>query len=1426
VFGQNPVANFTATPLAGCSPLIVTFQDLSGGNPTGWLWDFGNGNTSTLQNPSATYFISGTYTVSLTVTNLNGTNTLTRAQYITVYEVPTVNFSADKQSGCFPVHVQFTDLSTAGPGNTNVSWLWDFGDGTTSTLQNPATSYINAGNFPVTLRVTNDKGCTKVISRSNYIIVTPGVRAGFNNTAPTVCAAPASITFTNTSTGPGTLTYQWNFGDGNNSTAQNPANIFATNGSFTVVQIVTSSSGCEDTVRGNIVIGGFTTAFTTATGVCANDTIRFANASTPVPVSSTWNFGDGNTGTGPDTLHVYTAPGTYTVWLYNTYSSCIDSINHSVTVFPLPVANFTAPVTTKCEPPLTVNFQDLSTGATSWQWNFGDGGTSTQQNPSHTYTSYGSYTVRLIVTSVNGCIDTLDLPAFVQIRRAIITIPSLPANGCIPFTINPIPVINSLDAVTSYLWDFGDGGTSTSPTPSHTYPLQGTYNVKLVITTSGGCADSVTIVGAVKVGSKPIADFSGGPSPVCAYQPVQFNDLSAPADQWQWDFGDGSTSTVQSPGHTYSDTGFFSIQLIAFNNGCPDTMIRTNYIQVLPPIAIFTFNADCINRKRFIFIDQSIGPITTWSWDFGDGNTSNAPSPTHIYASLGTYTVTLTVTNGTCSHSVVHTVSALDQSPDFVVSPNPVCKGSVVNFAPLNVNTALTASLLWDFGNGVQATTGAFSVNYIYIASGTYSPMMVTTDINGCKDTVIKTNYVRVNGPVANFDTTNGSGCVGLITTFNDLSATDGVNNITNWHWDFGDGAVQTFTTPPFRHTYNSLDTFTVKLIITDAFGCKDSITRLNLITTSQVTPGFLSTEPITCPNALVFFADTSISSGHTSFWDFGDGNTSVIPHPSHGYTDTGFYTVTLIIRDKYGCIDSVVKVNYIHAIEPHASFTVVDSLSSCIPFKVDFTNTSANYSTVFWDFGAGEGTSTVFSPVHYYSTPGVYRVKLVATGFGACMDSAFINITVIDAAGSTLTYAPLTGCNPLLVNLTCAPTGPIKSFFWDFGDGNTVTSISPDTSHTYISFGNYVPKVIMEDPSGCLITLTGVDTIHIRGANANFGFLPKALCDSGMVAFSDSTTFNEPILTYNWSFGDGGTSAQPNPTHYYAAPGSYDVTLTVQTLNCSNSITIPAAVKVVARPDIAIMGDNDICINDSILHAGVFLQPDTSIVKWSWVFPNANTAAVQNPPYQTYTTAGNFAVNAYAVNSTGCKDTAIQDIVVHPLPTVTMPSALTMQTGSSVIIPATYSAGVNTWLWNPVAGLSCADCANPSASPRFTTTYRVVFTDINGCRNAEKIQIVVICKDAQLFLPNTFSPNKDGSNDRFYPRGTGLYSVRVLRIFNRWGEIVFERSNFAVNDPLQGWDGTFKGKQPQPDVYIYQAEVVCDNGEIIKLSGNIALIL
>lgn len=635
---------------------------------------------------------------------------------------------------------------------------------------------------------------------------------------------------------------------------------------------------------------------------------------------------------------------------------------------------------------------------------------------------------------------------------------------------------------------------------------------------------------------------------------------------------------------------------------------------------------------------------------------------------------------------------------------------------------------------------------------------------------------------------------------------------------------MQNFSAAPFQHTYTNVGTYNVKLKVTDASGCSDTLTTQALVTITDPVPGFTSADTLACPGSTVTFNNTSVAQNYTSVWDFGDGVSSA--NPTHTYAATGFYDVKLHITDQYGCVDSIARRSYIRVDSPVAAFTLSDSISSCVPFQIDVKDSSTYYTSLIWNFGDGTGPSFQPSASHYYGVAGNFQVSLIITSPGGCKDTATKNIAIYDTTGSYVRYNPLAGCSPLAINFTAFTPGPV-TYLWDFGDGYTDTTTVPRDGHIFTSFGDYVPRVIMRDPSGCLIPVSGTETIHITGSKSKFGVDKNLLCDNGVVNFIDSTTFNDPITNWNWSFGDGTVSTEQNPAHLYSLPGIYTVSLnTLTSAGCRDTIIRPAIIKVVLSPVIGITGDSVVCVNGTMKQEGIFLRTDTAAVSWQWNFPNGNTAAVQNPPPQTYGAAGNFAITAVAANSSGCRDTAIKNIVVNPLPRVDMPGLITILSGESITIPATFSPNVATWQWNPQSTLSCTDCPTPVATPRVSTTYNVLFVDSNGCRNKQAIDIIVVCKDGNIFIPNTFSPNGDGSNDVFYPRGRGIDRIQVLRIFNRWGEVVFEKKNFAVNDVGSGWDGTYKGKNAQAGVYIYQVELYCSNGELIKFAGNISLIL
>lgn len=1428
---QKPRANFKSDITSGCSPIVVDFQDQSTGNPSSWLWNFGNGATSTLKNPSATYFSTGTYTVTLIATNTSGSDTITRAAYITVIDPPSVNFVADRVAGCSPTTINFIDQSTAAPGTTNTSWFWDFGDGTTSTQKNPSKLYSVPENYTITLKLTNDKGCSNVITKPNYVNIADGVAPDFTNNQPALCSVPVSVNFTNNSTGPGSLSYLWDFGDGTTSTAPNPSHTYTSNGKYTVSLTSTSNLGCSNSIKKTeaVVVGGYTTDFT-GVKICESAPGKLTNTSSPKPVSSLWIFPDGSTSTDINPTKVFAASGPVTIKLINNYGNCSDSVTKTITISAKPTIDFKTVDTVKCQPPSVVNFTN-STNASTYQWNFGDGGTSTQANPSHTYTQFGNYTVGLVATTANGCVDSLKKTDLIKIQKPVISFPDLPQKGCIPYTTTFNSNITTVDKVASYQWNFGDGGTSTAANPNYTYTKRGTYDVTLTITTSTGCTETYTLKEAIKVGPKPVADFKVDQTDICASASVQFTDLSTPAleiKEWLWTFSDGSSSTKQNPLQQFQDTGLITVTLVAYNNGCPSApLIKNNLIHVRPPIAQFTIKPNCAKRNEISFTNTSIfdpSLPTTWEWNFGDGTAvfaGQAPPPHSFPSAIGKWDVSLKVTNGACSYTYKKTIDLVDQTPDFSAPSIAGCKPFNAAFQATSAVNIISS--FWEFGDGKTDSVNGTGVSHVYTQSGNFNVKVTTTDQYGCQDSRTKNLFIKVYGPLADFASTTNKGCVGMTTTFDDKTATDGQHQITSWKWDFGDTKSQTFTAPPFQHKYDTSGRLNVVLIVKDSYGCVDSVRKDSFVTVSGLKASWDANKQ-TCPGAVFQFTNTT-AGVFTSAWNFGDGNASADKSPFYSYADTGFYTIKLKVEDTIGCKDSLIRTNYIQVGRPKASFTENNLTSFCTPFQAKFTNTSSYYNEKFWDLSIA--TSRQENPSLYYTSAGTYDIKLIVTSPGGCKDTLMKQLKVFNPNDAKITYGPdLAGCRPLKLSFEAFAEMKAK-FTWDFGDGNVIDTSGNKIEHTYTDPGNFIPRIILTEPSGtCKVALIGKDLIQVFGAKAKFGISNTLFCDSGYLLIRDSTIFNDQIVNYSWNFGDGTISSNPKDTlHFYSSPGNYDVFLKVTTVNgCVDSVR-SKPIKVVQSPLISIQSDSVICANERMRHAGVFERSDTSAVRWLWQFPNGNSATVQYPANQLYSKAGNYMVTAYATNSSGCADTAYQPIRVDSIPVITVPSTITMQQGFPVTIPATYSANVTTYSWFPPATLSCADCPQPVAGPKFNTKYTISVVDSNNCKNSADVQVIVICKNANVFVPNTFSPNGDGSNDVFYVRGRGLDRVKTLRIFNRWGEVVFEKRDFQVNDASVGWDGTYKGNRPQADVYIYQVEVFCENSEIIRFEGNVALI-
>ena len=517
--GQAPVADFTANKVSGCSPLTVTFQDLSTNTPTSWVWDFGNGQLSTLQNPVVNFSQPGTYTIKLVARNNSGIDEEEKINYITVFPSPAAAFTANVTTACVPATIQFTDQTTLPPGaGTITEWLWNFGDGGTSTSQNPSHEYTSAGFYTVSLQVTSTTGCKSFTSIGRYIRIISGIDVDFDYSQPGTCQGPFNISFQDQSSGPGNLTYLWNFGNGGpTSTLPNPTATYATVGTYPVQLTVQSDLGCNGTLTKNIVVTGKTTNFNAPASICLGQSVTFQNNSSPAPISSFWNFGDGTNSSQINPTKTYLSGGTFQVTLINNYGNCIDSITKSVSVNTQPPVNFTANDSTSCKTPFSVQFTDLSPAATTWLWDFGDGGTSNSPSPTHTYNTVGSFSVTLTITLPGGCSNTITKYDFIKISPTTVRISNAPTGGCIPFTYQPILTVQTVDSVISYSWNLGEpGAIYNTQFPIHTYNTAGNYNIQLTITTQNGCTEIVSVPNGVLTGTPPTVNFSFTPNNTCS----------------------------------------------------------------------------------------------------------------------------------------------------------------------------------------------------------------------------------------------------------------------------------------------------------------------------------------------------------------------------------------------------------------------------------------------------------------------------------------------------------------------------------------------------------------------------------------------------------------------------------------------------------------------------------------------------------------------------------------------------------------------------------------------------------------------------------------------------------------------------------------------------------------------------------------------
>ncbi len=1354
--GTAPAA-FTQTAAATGGPGTYTFQWQSSTDSSTW---------TNISGATSSTYSSGTLSTLTYFQRLAGStgcpSGTSNAIKVRTNAKPTVSYTASNH--CFNDPMPVTNSSTISSGS--LTYLWKFGDGTGSTSSVPTKTYTSSGTYTVTLTATSNQGCKDSAIKSVIVATTPSPSFTFS----LKCQGDSVIFVDNTvyACGSGSgLQFHWNFGDATTSNVQHARHHYSSAGTYNVKFRISLSGGFKDSITKVVVFNIRSTPNFSATNECFPAATTFTNTSTGF-ASLAWSFGDASTSTTTNTsfTKTYATAGTYSAKLVSTSTfGCKDSLIKTVNVFSKPKATFS--VSNNCLG-VSTSFNNSSSGASVYQWTFGDANTSTATNPTNTYATAGTYTVKLKITSTNGCLDS---------TTNTVTIHPKPvadfsaANVCNGFTST---FTNNSTGASTYSWDFGNGNTSTTASPTYTYPTAGTYNVTLTATTSNGCTHAVTKSYTVNV--SPKANFSG--SNVCLGSSITFSNSSTGAATNSWNFGDATTSTAAAPTKTYATSGNFTVKLVVTNTfGCKDSTTKSVTI-FAKPVPAFTANNQCLGTA-VSFTNQSTGATST-IWVFGDGKSSAANSPNYTYATAGTYTVKLITTsvNG-CKDSLSKTVTVYARPVvSFTASPDPICRGGLMNFTNTTTNGS---TYQWTFGNGntstatsptnIYNTEGNYNVKLVansvnackdsanktvtvwprpkasfnvnngctsdnlgfatnsvgavghewtfgdgnsstvanpakgYANAGTYNIQLIVTSINGCKDTSRSTVTVH---PRASVSFTNPSNfCLGLSTTFTNTT-TLSAGTMTH-QWSFGDGNTSSNTSP--TNTYKAGGNYTVTLTTTTDKGCQNRNTSSILV---YGKPAANFNAGNACAGATVTFNNTTIG-GTTYAWDFGNSATSTLTSPTQSYTNAGTYSVKLTATNANNCTDAVTKQIIIYA-NPVANFTASDR---CIGTAIAFTNTSGGASDVSWQFGDGSSSNS-FNPSYSYTSPGSYNVTLNIKSVYGCQATVSKSVTVFAAPKAAFSINDngqcINGNNFIYTDNSTIASGTYNRA-WTLGDGSTSTATN--ATRTYASAGNYTVRLVITSNNGCKDSTNNPVMVYPKPV-ANFNINNSSQCiNSNLFAFTDASTISDGSITRVWNLGDGSSQGGISILKQYSATGTYTVTLGVTSdFGCTDVIS--KTVTVNSSPAAAFTINNETqCLNSNNF-GFTNTSPGASGFTNTWRFGDGTNVSTINAS-RTYAAAGNYVVTLRLSNASGCRDSSQYTVKVLPNPAAIIVSGPnTALNGSTKIYSVTATPG-STYNWVATNGVVLSNGASMIQVKWNTTgiagTVTVTETGANGCQ-------------------------------------------------------------------------------------------------------------
>lgn len=1100
----------------------------SDGTVASYRWDFGDGSSAAGSKVVHAYAAPGTYTVTLNavddsdVANSIGTDTMT-----VIVNDPPVAAAGPDVSAAIGEPVTFDGSMSLDRDGAIIAHDWDFGDGGTGAGSSPTHAYLAPGTYEVRLKVTDDSttdSATGLDTLAVRINDPPIADAGENQ-----LVTSSLVTFDGTGStdrDDSVSRYDWDFGDGAKGEGPTPTHVYARPGVFDVRLTVTDASG---TIRNTsndamqVVVNERPIADAGPQLIGApGETIVFDGSRSVDPDGAVaeylWDFRDGTTGTGSRVGHSFSRPGTYSVSLRvkdNTgHEEAIDFAETLVVINESPIANAGGDLVAAPGDEVRLSAAssfDADGTIDKYRWDFSDlaypvlGSEATRR-----FKAPGAYTAQLTVTDDSGTANSVssdEVRIFINHRPVADAGPDIETNNV---TVS-FDAARSLDAdgdPLTYSWTFGDGGSATGISVTHTYAEGGTYPVILTVDDGTGLANATHEDAlSVRVNRSPVA-VAGNNQRVCTDDVVvldggQSTDPEGGVLEYHWDFGDGTGSDIVNPTKVYRKGGVYPVTLSVRDDSGFEANTASSRLAVQVdqgPIADAGEDIIACARSEVRFDGSGStdidGVVNSYTWDFGDGQTGGGVRPAHFYSKPGEYRVFLTIEGeeaGLCDATsrdevalkVVPGPSAIISGPDAV----PVGVVAAFDGSASFMENGSISSWSWDFGDGT--TVSGPTAQHTYEAAGVYRVTLTLTSeeaLPQCR-TIDSTHLIRVNAAPTAAAGEDQLVAVDEEVVFDASASSDTDGGIVAYEWEFGDGDAATGI--EVRHRYRAPGTYVARLTVRDEAGLENSVSNDELVVEVNSRPEPSIDGPaVACVGESETWRAGGGADGASHAWVFGDGANSTGPSASHAYGKTGRYELVLYADDNKKLANSRAHATRtIHVNQPPIAVAGPDLLV-CPGDTVRFDGSRSRdldgrLVRHHWDFGDGSTQEGAVAE-HIFKEAGTYRVHLrVTDDAGSACSIGEDGLTVVvnaspmaDAGGDRTVW--IGGANDAVLldgSKSSDADGEALRFDWTIGDGSV--ALGERVRHTITEAGRIPVRLTVSDTSG-LACGAGMDTITI----------------------------------------------------------------------------------------------------------------------------------------------------------------------------------------------------------------------------------------------------------------------------------------------------------------------------------------------------------